>query len=221
MDPWLMVLAALWIYPIAALIVLNVTKNKLKLRKKIILFSGILFVLVTIAMYASIATVSTTLNWLLFTHGYFFCSVLLLWSLYQSRRWLKVIGIILMSPVFFIGYTSATVGILGVGFITSEYETDAKHVLNEEITCTEIGRGNALSDFRGRRFEVWKRISWFPFLEKKVTEKEYWGVIWLFNPTSIRYDKSRSSLYLKTREQVGKQFIGEKTTYWRDTIRID
>ena len=77
-----------------------------------------------------------------------------------------------MSPVFLFGYLSASVGILGVGFITNEYEADATHHFKDDITCIEITLGNVTTDYRGRRFEVWKRISWFPFLEKKVTEKE-------------------------------------------------
>jgi len=64
MTTFLIILIALWTYPSISFIVLRLTKNRLELRRQLIIASGILTVLAFFGLATNISTTLSELDWL-------------------------------------------------------------------------------------------------------------------------------------------------------------
>ena len=100
MIEWLIVLIGLWTYPIISFVVIRLTKNRLKLRKQIIIVSSILTVLAFLGLLTNISTTLSALDWVIVSTIYLTISLVLVWTQFQKNKILKVIGIIAMIFVF-------------------------------------------------------------------------------------------------------------------------
>ena len=212
---WLIIFA-LWTYPVVSFLLFILTKRKLEIRKHILKVFALLTGVALFGLVTNISTTSSAIDWILVTVPFLMACSVLWWTLFQSNKTIKVLGAIGMLLVFGFGYFSSTVGILGVGFIISEYETDREIWFEDGLIYKEFNLGNALSDFRGARIEINRTIKWFPVIEWQVTAKEYSSSMVYGNPLNARYDAVKEEFYL----DVEKQWR-DSMYYWNDTIRLE
>lgn len=120
-----------------------------------------------------------------------------------------------MAFTFGLGYISGTVGALGVGFVVAEYDTDTEKWLGDGLIYKETSLGNAISDYRGKRVEIYKTISWFPILEWRTQKKEYFNLITYGNKLTVEYKPTENKIFLSTSMLWGKD---KHTENWADTL---
>ena len=218
MTTWLIILLALWTYPIASLVVVHLTRNKPELRKKIIKVCIILNVVTTLSLLTNISTTLKEFDWVILTSFYFTTS-LLIWLLYHHKNIiLKVLSVLLMICIFGAGYILGTVGALGVGFVTAEFSPREEIWLGDGIILKETLLGNAISDYRGKRVEVYKTIPWLPIIEWRKMKKEYFNMITYGNKLTVNYKPNEDKIYLSAswcwrRDKPVKN--------WADTLLIE
>jgi len=212
---WLIIFA-LWTYPVVSFLLFKLTKRKLELRKNILKVIALLTGVALVGLLTKISTTSSTIDWVVITVPFLMGCSVLWWTLFQSNKTIRVLGAIAILLVFGFGYLSSTVGIVGVGFVISEYETDREIWFENGLIYKELNLGNALSDFRGARIEINRTIKWFPVIEWQVTSKEYSSSMVYGKPLNARYDAIKEEFYL----DVEKQWR-DSMYYWNDTIRLE
>lgn len=217
MNPFSITLTALWAYPILSLIFFAFTKRKPKTRKWVISISIALTVLTTLALFFKVSTISLPLNWLLVSGFYLSLSIILWWSQFQPNTFLKIVGTLFMISTFGIGYLSGTLGILGVGFIVADFETDTEKKLGNGIIYRELSIGNAISDYRGTRVEIYKTVAWLPVFEYRLIEKEYDNVIAYPNEIKVNYEPNKHIIQLSANIVSLNDGGREK---WSDSIKL-
>ncbi|WP_293306139.1 hypothetical protein [Pedobacter sp. UBA5917] len=217
MNPFSITLTALWAYPILSLIFFVFTKRKPKTRIWVISISIALTVLTTLALLLKISTISVSLNWLLVSGFYLSLSLILWWSQFQPNTFLKIVGALFMTGVFGIGYLSGTLGILGVGFIVADFETDTEKKWSDGIIYRERSIGNAISDYRGTRIEIYKTVAWLPVFEYRITQKEYYNVIAYPNEIKVNYEPNKHIIHLSANIVSVNDGGREK---WSDSIKL-
>jgi hypothetical protein len=214
--PWIITLLGLWIYPILSLILLQLTKNRPKARKIVYYVSISMTGLAIFGLLTSISTTHSIIDWIFVSSIYLTITLMLGWTLFQPRKWIEIIGIVLMFIVYGIGYLSGTIGALGVGFVIGEFETSNEIWLKNGIIYKECTLGNAIADYRGKRVEIYKTISWVPFIEWRTQEKEYYDVIPYLNKLSVEYKEKEKQIILSTTDE---RVIG-KSEFWTDTLTL-
>ena len=117
--------------------------------------------------------------------------------------------------VFGIGYISSTFGILGVGFVLGEYDTSVETRISKNLIYKETSLGNAISDYRGKRVEIYKTISWLPIIEWRILDKEYYSVIPYLNRLNVVYLPETKTIYLNAEE-----ISAGKIETWADTLKL-
>jgi len=214
MNPFSITLTALWIYPILSLIFFALTKKMPITRQWVLKISIILTVL---ALLFKLSTISITVNWLLVSGFYLCLSLILWWSQFQPNKFLKITGTLLMIGTFGIGYLSGTLGILGVGFIVADFETDKVKKLDDDIIYKEYSIGNAISDYRGTRVEIYKTVAWLPVFEYQIIKKEYYNVIAYPDEIKVSYEPNKHIIYLSASIISLNDGSREK---WSDSIKL-
>lgn len=219
MTTFLIILIGLWTYPIISFIVLWLTKNRLELRRQLIIASGILTVLAFLGLATNISTTLSELDWLVVSTIYLTISFALAWTQFQKNKILKVFGIIAMVLVFGGGYLSGTIGALGVGFVVGEYDTEYEEWLGDGIIYKESTLGNAVSDHRGKKVEIFKTISWLPLIEWRTEVKEYKEYITIMTtPLTIDFKPEENKIYLSASMWWEHD---KKNINWADTLIIE
>ncbi len=216
MTEWLIILIALWTYPIIGYFLFFLTKKKIELRKKIFKVILTISILAILGILTNISTTITALDWIIITIPFLAVTILLWWTQFQTSKSIKIIGTIAMIFVFGAGYLSSTIGALGVGFVIEEFETSNEIWLDNGLIYKEIILGNATSDYRGKRIEVYKTIKWLPLIEWQVTSKEYFNVMVYRQPLNVKYNSVNQELYLNIEKQ-----RGDSIYYWNDTLRLE
>jgi len=219
MTTFLIILIGLWTYPIISFIVLWLTKNRLELRRQLIIASSILTALAFFGLATNISTTLSELDWLIVSTIYLTISLTLAWTQFQKNKILKVFGIIAMVLVFGVGYLSGTIGALGVGFVVGEYDTEYEEWLGGGIIYKESTLGNAVSDHRGKKVEIYKTISWLPLIEWRTEVKEYKEYITIMTtPLTIVYKPEDNKIYLSASMWWEHD---KKNIIWADTLIIN
>jgi len=219
MTTFLIILIGLWTYPIISFIVLWLTKNRLELRRQLIIASSILTALAFFGLATNISTTLSELDWLIVSTIYLTISLTLAWTQFQKNKILKVFGIIAMVLVFGVGYLSGTIGALGVGFVVGEYNTEYEEWLGGGIIYKESTLGNAVSDHRGKKVEIYKTISWLPLIEWRREVKEYKEYITIMTtPLTIDYKPENNKIYLSASMWWEHD---KKNIIWADTLIIN
>ncbi|MFN7116557.1 MAG: hypothetical protein ACK4TA_07125 [Saprospiraceae bacterium] len=136
-----------------------------------------------------------TLDWWLFTQIYFTISLVLWLGWYQKIRLLKWISGAGMLCIFGFGYLSATVGILGMGFIMTEYTPTFKKNISDKLVYAETRLGSAVSDYRGKKVEVYQQLA-FPLLERQILQKNYYDWLFFAEEWKIQYNPAEQKIYL-------------------------
>ncbi len=119
-----------------------------------------------------------------------------------------------MVLVFGIGYLSSTIGILGVGLVLGDYETSCEKYLSKNLIYKETTLGNATSNFRGKRVEIYKTISWLPIVEWRILNKEYYNGTPNLNRLNVVYRADEKVIYLNVKE------ISAGKMVWVDTLHL-
>lgn len=219
MTIFLIILIGLWTYPIISFIVLWLTKTRLELRRQLLITSSILTVFALIGFLTNISTTLSELDWFIVSTIYLSASLALAWTQFQKNKIWKVIGIIAMVFVFGVGYLSGTIGALGVGFVVSEYDTEYEEWLGKGIIYKECTLGNAVSDHRGKKVEIYKTISWLPLIEWRTEVKEYKEYITIMTtPLTVEYKPENNKIYLSASMwwEHDNKYIN-----WADTLSIN
>jgi hypothetical protein len=196
MIPSLVILGALLTYPIISAIIILKTKNRLKIRyailKKLLLIAAIS----TVCAYFHVSTTSDILDWLLLSSTYLtFC--LLLWMTTGIRKGiLRIPAIVIVGLYFGLSYLLGTIGALGVGMASGELGTSYEVWLSDGIIYKETTLGNALSDYRGKRVEIYRTIPWLPFIEWRVQKKEYYNLAVYMKHMNPLYDSEKKKIYV-------------------------
>jgi len=215
---FLITLYALWTYPIATLLFYLFTKRRPALRR-IVLIGNLIIVLITFfGILTNISTTLSELDWLLVTSIYLlFC--LCIWQMwFQSKGFIKLISLLAMIGVLGFCYLMGTIGILGVGFVTAEYEADTQHWLDSELIYKEYTLGNAISDHRGKKVEVYKTISWLPLVEWRIQHKTYNEITTYLEPLKVTFNKTERTLLLSVDAPFGRD---HQILHWKDSIQIE
>src|SRR5947208_16145427 len=97
---WLIILIALWTYPIICYFIFRLTIKKLKHRKQIFITCIVLSALTALSLLTNISTTFPPLDWLLLTSLYFLLCFTLWWTQFQLNKIVKLVGIICMFIVF-------------------------------------------------------------------------------------------------------------------------
>jgi hypothetical protein len=215
---FLIILLGLWAYPIISLLLIQFTKKRLSLRKPVFVVSSVLTLLALFGLLTNISTTLSELDWVIFSTIYFTISLVLVWTQFQKNKLLKVLGFIAMFIVFAFGYLSGTIGALGVGFVVGEYDTEYEKWLGNGIIYKESLLGNAISDHRGKKVELYKTITWLPFIEWKIQEKTYTEYVrCMSTPSTINFNSKDNKVYI-----YGSMWSeqDEKHIYWNDTLTV-
>jgi len=214
MNIWIIIFA-LWLYPLAGFLLFKLTNRKLNLRRNILKVIILLTGIAILGQWTKISTTLSTLDWIIITAPFLLCCSVLWWTLYQPNKIIKTFGAIAMLVVFGFSYFISTVGILGVGFAIAKFETDKETWFDHGLIYKELSLGNALTDFRGKRVEIYRTLKWFPLIEWQIATKEYYNSMVYSKPLNAHYDETNEEFYL----EVEKQWR-DSTYYWNDTIRL-
>lgn len=218
MMTWLIILFSLWTYPILAYNLVILTKNRILFKKHLIKTTLIVTGFSIFGLITNISTTIKVIDWILITSIYF-SVCFFLWLIYfHKNRILKVLAVIGMISVYSIGYISATVGALGIGFISAEHDTKVEKWIGNGLIYKETTLGNAISDYRGKRVEIFKTISWFPIIEWRILHKEYYSFITYGNNLKVEYHPDIKTIYLSASEHWGKK---NEIKTWSDTLRLE
>lgn len=216
-EPFYLALITFWIYPILAWMLLRITKNKPRGRK-ILFFSVFSVTFITLTgLSLDIIFRFSAINYILFSLLYLTISLIIWWLCYRKKAWLKVIGCILFFAVFGIGYFMSTVGFVGLGLILGNYIPINEEKMSEKISYKEIYLGNAISDYQGKRIEIYETISFLPFLKKKIVEKKYYTEeIPIFSDLILILNQEKREIYLYP---VPNEY--NRNLMWSDTIYLN
>lgn len=216
MDEFSIILVALWTYPIIGYLLFIITKKSKYLRKRVFQVIFIIAGLAILGLLTKISTTITKLDWIIVTFPFLAGTILLWWTQFQKKRIIKITGIIVLGIVFFLSYFTGTVGILGVGFVVAEYETNNETWFDNGLIYKETSLGNAISDYRGKRIEISRTIKWLPVIEWQIISKEYFNLLVYGQQIDVVYDKPMNEFLLTAEEQ-----WQDSTYYWTDTIRLE
>ncbi|HCW07501.1 MAG TPA: hypothetical protein DGG95_09080 [Cytophagales bacterium] len=174
MSAWLIVLISLWVFPIVTFFLVKWSKNSKIENKIIVIISGVIL-LTTISLLTEISTRSIETDWIFLT-SYYLGICYFLWRIVNLKsKLVKILGYVLITITFSVGYLSGTIGVLGVGFVVSEFEPSKEDKLDSNLIYKETNLGNAVSHYRGIKVEIFKTFKYFPFLERRVSINKYYG----------------------------------------------
>lgn len=213
----MIVLFSLWTYPLLTYFLIRLSRHNKILRNRIAGTTLILTILITVCLLVDISTTSIEVDWALITL-YYFGLCLVIWRVIEFRnKLIKILGYILMTLVFGLGYFSGTIGGLGVGFVTAEYVPRKQNKITDGLYYKETRLGNAVSDYRGLQVEIFKEFKYLPFIEKRVSTNRYFGMDLIRYDMIYTYDDPSKTLHLKL--NVPKEKTEEHS--WAEEIKVE
>jgi len=215
MISWLTVLIALWTYPIITFIIVKIAINKSQFKRAVNISTAIITILTLLGLVFNVSTTIKLIDWIALTSTYFSVCLILWYCFFSKMKLIKILSILGMVVVFGIGYISSTFGILGVGFVLGEYDTSVETRISKNLIYKETSLGNAISDYRGKRVEIYKTISWLPIIEWRILDKEYYSVIPYLNRLNVVYLPETKTIYLNAEE-----ISAGKIETWADTLKL-
>ena len=215
MISWLTVLIALWTYPIITFVIVKIASNKSQFKRTVIISTAIITILTLLGLVFKVSTTIKLIDWIALTSTYFSVCLTLWYCFFSKMKLIKILSILGMVMVFGIGYLSSTFGILGVGFVLGEFDTSFETRISKNLIYKETSLGNAISDYRGKRVEIYKTISWLPIIEWRILDKEYYNVIPYLNRLNVDYHPETKTIYLNAEE-----ISAGKIETWTDTLKL-
>ncbi|MCF8298696.1 MAG: hypothetical protein K9J13_14200 [Saprospiraceae bacterium] len=175
MTIWIITSIALWTNPIISFVLYKLTKKNQNTRKKLLrIFIGISILVIT-GLLSNISTTSTSADWIILALLHLSICFFIWIGLLQSNRLINLISALTLIVIFGIGYLLSTIGILGLGFITAEFESTKSIRINNNTVYKEFGVGNATTSWGGIKVCLYRNYSVFPIFERKFFEKSYIG----------------------------------------------
>jgi|GEM_PF-1855168 len=218
MEPFLIVVIALWIYPVITLFLMLYLKQRPKARKVVLIISACIAGIGFMGILSGISTINENIDWFLVSAVYLFISLIIWQVIFQPNLWIRILGFMLMLATFGFGYFTGSVGLLGIAVTMGDYEHHGKIMIDTNLYYTESTLGNADSEIRGKRIAVFKNYEAAPFLERKVFEKSYTDIVQFSRPVKVKYDEAESTLYLSIPAERKKKY---RLKGWADTIQLD
>jgi len=215
MISWLTVLIALWTYPIITFIIVKIAIKKSQFKRAVIISTAIITILTLLGLVFKVSTTIKLIDWITLTSTYFSVCLILWYCFFSKMKLIKILSILGMVVIFGIGYISSTFGILGVGFVLGEYDTSFETRISKNLIYKETSLGNAISDYRGKRVEIYKTISWLPIIEWRILDKKYYNVIPYLNRLNVVYHPETKTIYLNAEE-----ISAGKIETWADTLKL-
>ncbi|MBS1613235.1 MAG: hypothetical protein JST49_10470 [Bacteroidetes bacterium] len=212
----LIVLCALYIYPVLSVVLLWVTRHKPKARRALLVTS---IALVSVALFGAITRISTTstpLDWFILTSIYFITSICVWLAVINPNKIVKILGGLMLFIVFGAGYLAGTVGILGVGLTINEYVPESELCVGSDYIYKETNLGNVFAEYRGKRMEVYKIIAWLPIVEWQVYSKSNYNITPYPGDMEVNYSPSANTIYLSTTQAADSGML-----IVRDSIRLN
>ena len=116
---WLISIISLWINPVIGFFLIRLTKKRLDIRQRMVRVFGSLTFLILARIATKISTPLIEIDWCFL--GIFHLSIcFFIWLGWNNKRLLIMIAsLIIMIPIFTVGYLLSTIGLLGLGFITA------------------------------------------------------------------------------------------------------
>jgi len=216
MSEFIIILVAIWTYPIIGFLLFRFTKTNEIIRNRIIGTVTGISITAVIGYLVNVSSTSTELDWLFFTIPYLLISIFLWWAFYHNTKAIKSLAVFGMALIFGLGYFLGSVGILGIGLGIGDYQTDSETWYDNGFIYKETSLGNAIADYRGKRVEISNTIPWLPILEWEVETKEYFGRAVYKNRLEVEFNSDKKEFYLSTIDQ----FI-DSTEFWTDTLKIE
>jgi len=199
-------------------------ENRSEFKKRV---SGISFVLaltIFFCIQTSISTTSSKVDWLFIAILYLCISIVLFWAHYQKKGIVSYLGRHAMLPVFGVGYILGTIGFMVIGMVVAHNTVDAEIWLSKNLIYKESRLGHATSDYRGKKVEIYRTISWLPLLEWRIINKDYWlgaesgaPVEVLTEPLSIKLSEDASQLFVAAHHPSNERSVPK---VWADTLHI-
>lgn len=218
MTTWIITIITLLTFPIIGFSIFSLTKNKIDIRNKVlwILFAADLFAIA--GLLTNVSTTLTELDWIIVSSLYLTICTLLWIAFGLKNKIIKAISILVMICVLGLSYLSGTIGALGLRFITAEYTPEIEQWLGNGIIYKETSLGNAISDYRGKRVEIFQTISWLPIIEWRVTSKVYETYITIMTtPLTVNYKPNEDKIYLSASMWWENE---HKQQEWSDTLLL-
>lgn len=201
MTIFLIILFALWVYPLISFIVIRQTRNKQKLRKWILYVSFTLTGLTLLGLLTGVSTTSSIFDWLMVSNIYLSITHVLCWALFESNKLLNIVSFIAITCIYGVGFTYGSAGAVVIGFVISDYETKKEEWFDGGIIYKEFLVGNVIAQVRGRRVEIYKTLSWLPIIEWRKQKKEYFNFVTVFHEFTINYEPNKQIIYLSIGEK--------------------
>lgn len=216
MSEFIIILVAIWTYPILGFLLFRFTKPNEVTRNRIIGSVTGISIIAVIGYLVDVSTTLTELDWLFFTIPYLLISIFLWLAFYHKTKAIKSLAVFGMALIFGLGYFLGSVGILGIGLGIGDYQTDAETWYDNGLIYKETSLGNAIADYRGKRVEISKTIPWLPIFEWEVETKEYFGRAVYKNRLEVEFNSNKKEFYLSTIDQ-----FKDSTEFWKDTLKIE
>lgn len=211
------ILLALWFYPTISYWIIKKTKDKPVVRKKYFKIISFATFLVILGFQTKIYAISSIINWAALTIPFLLlCS--LLWVTREfKQKGFRIFGLISMVIVFGFGFLLSTVGLLGLMFVLGDYQPSITKPISENLTYSETWLGNAISNDRGRRYEVHQQINWLPILKRQVACKEvFHHRFYHKDSTTVIFDLEEEKLFISVIPN-DKSDMG----IWNDTLNLN
>lgn len=100
MSEFIIILIAIWTYPILGFLLFRFTKSDEVIRKRVIAPVIGLSISAVIGYLIKVSTTSTELDWLFFTIPYLLISIFLWWAFYHNTKAIKFLAIFGMALIF-------------------------------------------------------------------------------------------------------------------------
>ncbi len=214
MDIFTITLYTLWLNPVLAFLLLKLLR-KLGKWKLVVIACGTKIVIYSIFVILDVSTTDIKVDFFISSFVYF-CFWTIIWNtLYFEKGLFKTLCLIALFSFLTFNYCSSTVGILAVGFTLYDWETTQELKIDDDLIYKETPLGNAISDFRGKRIDIYKQSSFFPFLEYPFQSKSFLEIPPYRNVLEVEYDEKSKTLFLTARDTLPDSIV-----VWTERITL-
>jgi hypothetical protein len=210
-------LIALWINPILGYFIIWKSNKSDPFKNSLLRFFGVFSFILVLAFTTGISFTSINADFIFLSFFHLGICVGVWAILARSNKYLLYLGRFIAFFIFGINYLTCSIGSLGLGFGLQNFECINKIELTKNLIYKEYSLGNGLTDYRGVRIEIYKKLTPLP-LERKVQEDivhiaEYSGYT---HEIDIQYDSEKRYLYIQGTDR----FVNSEYKFWNNTIKI-
>jgi len=131
----------------------------------------------------------------------------LVFSLFQvQNKLVRITTCFIASLPIMVGYLVATVGLLGLIMISTDFESHRTVTLSKNTYFREYVYGNVTTEDGGMKIDVYEYLTWFPIFEKKIFSKQISIMRYEINDLKIKLtptlDKYKIQIYSKDSLQI-------------------